>query len=313
MQKISLGRTGLETTIAGLGCGGFSRIGIATKGEAHAASIVRAAYDAGVNFFDTATAYGTQGAVGQGLKGLPRESYILSTKFPYKAKTKEELMPTIEESLRLLRTDHIDVYHIHGVSAEDYPYVRDELLPTLKKAQEQGKIRFPGITEAFGPDTTHAMLKIALPEDLFDVVMVGYNLLNPSAAKEVLPLAAENGVGTLCMFAVRTALSNPAQLKADIAEILQNGQADPALLRPDEDLSFLTQGGVASSIMEAAYRFCRHSAGIDVVLTGTGSQAHLLDNLRSIEGPELPDAVLDRLHALFGGVDSVSGQPKAAR
>jgi L-galactose dehydrogenase len=84
-------------------------------------------------------------------------------------------------------------------------------------------------------------------------------------------------------------------------------------LKADEDLSFLVKNGVAGSIMEAAYRFCRHSAGIDVVLTGTGNKAHLLDNLASIEGPKLPDEILQRLQALFGSVDSVSGQPKAAQ
>ena len=60
--------------------------------------------------------------------------------------------------------------------------------------------------------------------------------------------------------------------------------------------------------MEAAYRFCRHTPGIGVVLTGTGEKAHLMDNLRSLEEPKLPQNVLDRLAALFGGVDCVSGQ-----
>ena len=83
MQKTILGRTGLEVTVAGLGCGGFSRLGIDRELD-HAASIVRKAYDAGVNFFDTAAIYGTQEAVGKGLNGLPRNSYVLSTKFSYR-------------------------------------------------------------------------------------------------------------------------------------------------------------------------------------------------------------------------------------
>jgi aryl-alcohol dehydrogenase-like predicted oxidoreductase len=60
--------------------------------------------------------------------------------------------------------------------------------------------------------------------------------------------------------------------------------------------------------MDAAYRFCRHTPGIDVVLTGTGSREHLLENLASIEKPPLPPHILEQIEALFGRVDCVSGQ-----
>jgi aryl-alcohol dehydrogenase-like predicted oxidoreductase len=308
MQTVTLGRTGLQAAPAGLGCGGFSRIGLASQGQDHAAGIVRAAYDAGVNFFDTATAYGTQAAVGQGLAGLQRDSYILSTKFPYRGKNADDLTLALETSLRELRTDYVDIYHLHGVAPEDYPQARDIFAPALERLKNEGKIRFAGITEVFGVDTSHRMLQAALPEDLFDVIMVGYNLLNPSAAKTVLPLTREKRVGVLCMFAVRSALSRPEQLRVDIRRILDRGQADPARLDAGETLDFLTQTGAAASIMDAAYRFCRHTPGIDVVLTGTGSAAHLAANLASIQGPPLPAEILDRLESLFGGVDCISGQ-----
>ncbi|MDR1902104.1 MAG: aldo/keto reductase [Treponema sp.] len=308
MQTVTLGRTKLKASVAGLGCGGHSRIGLEKYGSDHAASIVRTAFDEGLNFFDTATAYGTQGSVGKGLAGIPRDAYILSTKFPYKNKTGGELLKTLEESLWELKTDYIDIYHLHGVAPQDYVQVRDSLVPVLQKARQAGKIRFLGITEAFGSNTTHDMFKQALPDDFFDVIMVGYNLLNPSALKTVLPLTREKGVGTLCMFAVRSALSNPAQLKIDIGRILEKGQADPALVPRENTLEFLTRDGVAASIMEAAYRFCRHTPGIDVVLTGTSNPDHLRTNIAAIQGPRLPDAILARLEAMFGKVDCVSGQ-----
>ncbi len=312
MQTTVLGRTGLRVTVAGLGCGGFSRIGVGKYGAEHAAGIVRAAFDAGVTFFDTATVYGTESAVGQGLQGIPRDSYVLSTKFPYSMpgglQGAQALSRTLDESLRALKTDHIDVYHIHGVAAEDYPWVRDALLPEMLRAREQGKIRFVGITERFAVDTSHEMLKLALPENHFGVVMTGYNLLNPSAAQSVLPLAMRNDVGLLCMFAVRSALSNPAQLRIDLERILARGQGGEGLSGDGHALDFLLGPGVAGSIMEAAYRFCRHTPGITVTLTGTAERAHLLDNLRSIQGPPLPRGALDRLAALFGSVDCVSGQ-----
>ncbi|MDR2101513.1 MAG: aldo/keto reductase [Treponema sp.] len=308
MEKVVLGRTGLKVTAAGLGCGGFSRIGIEKYGLDHAAGIVRTAYDEGVNFFDTATVYRTQGAVGKGLEGISRTNYVLSTKFPYKNKTGEDFRKTLEESLRELRTDYIDIYHLHGVAPADYPLVRDTFVPLMQRAKEEGKIRFLGITEVFGMDTAHEMFKTALPEDLFDVIMVGYNLLNPSAAKRVLPVTREKGIGVLCMFAVRRALSDPVQRKADLRRILEHAQADPSLVTEDHTLDFLIREGGASSLTEAAYRFCRHTPGIDVVLTGTGNAAHLKDNLLAIRKPPLPGEVLAKLEAMFGAVDCVSGQ-----
>jgi aryl-alcohol dehydrogenase-like predicted oxidoreductase len=308
MESVVLGRTGLRATVAGLGAGGFSRLGIDAGGPDHAAAIVREAYNRGVNFFDTATAYGTQSAVGKGLAGLPRDSYILSTKFPYRGKSPEDLLPALEESLRELNTDYVDIYHLHGVSPEDYPQVRDTLLPLMIRAREAGKIRFLGITEVFGADTAHVMLQRALPEDHFDVIMTGYNILNPSAAKQVLPLTREKRVGVLCMFAVRSALSKPEQLRIDINRILAARQADPALVSPEHTLDFLVHQGGARTIPEGAYRFCRHTPGIDVVLTGTGSAEHLRENLAAIQGPPLPPAILERLEAMFGGVDCISGQ-----
>jgi aryl-alcohol dehydrogenase-like predicted oxidoreductase len=307
MQTTTLGRTGLTVTVGGLGCGGFSRLGI-DRGEDHAAGIVRAAYDAGVRFFDTATVYGTQAAAGKGLRGIDRGSYVLSTKFPYQGKTAADLKSALEESLRELNTDYVDIYHLHGVAPEDYPRARDLFVPAMRKLKQEGKIRFLGITEVFARDTAHEMFDLALPEDLFDVIMTGYNILNPSAAKRVLPRAREKNVGVLVMFAVRKALHDAGQLAVDIGRILEKGQADPALIDPQAPLGFLLRDGAATSVMDAAYRFCRHTPGVGVTLTGTGNKAHLLENLASIEKPPLPRSVVETIEALFGTVDCVSGQ-----
>ena len=313
MQSITLGRTELNVTVAGLGTGGFSRIGFFKYGSEHAASVVRAAFDEGVNFFDSSMVYGTESAIGAGLEGISRDRYVLSTKYPYRSmngelKSADDLMAGLESSLRLLQTDYVDIYHLHAVRAEDYEVVNDIFVPVLQKARQQGKIRFPGVTEMFNTDTSHEMLQLILKDDFFDVIMVGYNLLNPSAAKTVLPVASKNGVGTLCMFAVRNALSNPEYLEKTLRQILDLNQADTELLGEDEDLSFLITEGGAKSIAEAAYRFCRHTPGLDVILTGTGNVEHLKENLISIEMPPLPKSVTDKLQALFGKVDCVSGE-----
>jgi L-galactose dehydrogenase len=312
MGTNTLGRTGLKVTTAGLGCGGHSQLGMFTKGIDNAVAVVRRAYALGVNFFDTAHVYGTQPAVGKALEGIRRDSYIVSTKFPYShqgvLQDAGALEKALDQALRELKTDFVDIYHLHGVKPEDYTGARDRFYPELLKMKEKGKIRFIGITEMFGADTAHKALTLALADDLWDVMMAGYNILNPSAAKTILPEAIKRNVGVLNMFAVRKALSDPAQLREDVLKILAAGQADPNLVKLDNTLDFLTEEGYARTIMEAAYRFCRHTTGINVTLTGTGDVKHLEDNLKSLALPPLPDHVLERLDAMFGRVDCVSGQ-----
>ena len=312
MRTTKLGRTGLTVTVAGLGCGGGSKLGLSKFGEEHAASVVRAAYDEGVTFFDTATKYGTQPAVGKGLEGLPRDSYVLSTKFDFvnkadkSIKRPEEFWTALEDSLTALKTDYIDIYHLQGIFHDRYQEITERFVPEMIKAREQGKIRFPAASEDFPGDLDHKMMKQGLKDDFFDVYMLGFNFLNPSATKEILPLCQEKGVSTLVMYAVRNALSNPEKLKATIAKILDGGQGGP-MLSADEDLSFLVKSGAAKTIPEAAYRYVSHTPGINVCLTGTGNIEHLKANIAAINGEKLPEEILAKLAALFGNVDCVSG------
>jgi aryl-alcohol dehydrogenase-like predicted oxidoreductase len=312
MKTVTLGRSGLAASVAGLGTGGHSALGIKAKGQDHAAAIVRAAYEAGVNLFDTATKYGTQAAVGQGLVGLPRDSYILSTKFNFVDKDRglkpaAELAAALDESLRELRTDYVDIYHLQGIFHDMYAPVCEAYMPALIKAKEAGRIRFLAVSEDFPGDMDHKMLRLALKDDCFDVFMLGYNILNQSAAVTALSQAKAQGVGTLCMYAVRNALSDPAKLRANIRKILDAGQADPALLKEDEDLSFVVKAGAAQSVTEAAYRFAAHTPGLDVILTGTGNVEHLRENVASIRGQALPVDILEKLTRMFGAVNCVAG------
>jgi aryl-alcohol dehydrogenase-like predicted oxidoreductase len=150
------------------------------------------------------------------------------------------------------------------------------------------------------------MLQESLKENLWDVVMVGFNLLNPSARKTVWPLTQKQGVGVLDMFAVRRALSRPERLKEICAELVQKGAIAKNLLDGKEPMEFLLQDSDAS-LAEVAYRFCRHERGVDVVLTGTGDPAHLKENVSAILKPPLPQATLDKLEKLFGGLDYLTG------
>lgn len=313
MDYTTLGKTGLKVSVAGLGCGGPSRLGMRgdAGAEVHAVGLIKQALDLGVNFLDTAQNYGTEGVVGKAIAGWPRDSVVISTKktlpTPEDANPEALILEGVEKSLKLLGTDYIDIYHLHGVEPKDYEFAQSRLLEPMRRLQEQGKIRFIGVTEGFVVDTTHTMLEDSLKKNLWDVVMVGFSLLNPSARKNILPLTEKSGVGVLDMFAVRRALSQPKRLQEMCAELVAKGVLDKSAIDLDDPLGFLLQETDAASLPEAAYRFCRHERGIDVVLTGTGNADHLKENVRAILKPPLPQAALVKLEELFGGLDSLTG------
>ena len=309
MNYVTLGRTGLRVSVAGLGCGGPSRLGMRDgASEEQCADIIRRAFDLGVNFLDTAEVYGTEGVVGRALKGMPRDKVVISTKKKFPLDDPKdpagETRRSIEQSLRLMGTDYIDVYHIHGVEPQEYDYAVANVLPVLVKLREEGKIRFVAISEAFVDDMTHKMLTRGVPENHWDVIMVGFNILNQSAGRAVFPKTLAADVGTLVMFAVRKAFSNPKRLREVCGELKQKGLID---YDGDDPLAFAVGAGKASSFVDAAYRFCRYQPGAHVILTGTGSAEHLKQNIESINKPPLPEEVVGRLREMFKRVDSVTG------
>ena len=298
----------------GLGCGGHSRLGLALgKSPENAERIVKDAIALGVNFVDTAESYGTEETVGRALVGVPRDSVVVSTKLSInenkQRSTPADFARRFEGTLERLAMDHVDILHLHGVAPADYPYARDVLHPAMLQLQRQGKLRHIGITEGFRGDTAHAMLINAVQNDaaLWDVIMVGFNLLNPSARKTILPYTQKHGIGTLCMFAVRRALSQPAAARDLVADLVKSGEVSAGALDDERPLDFLTAAGAATSVTEAAYRFCLHEPGLDVILSGTGDPEHLRENAAFLSGPLLPTDVTDRLDRVFGEVDSVSG------
>jgi aryl-alcohol dehydrogenase-like predicted oxidoreductase len=111
----------------------------------------------------------------------------------------------------------------------------------------------------------------------------------------------------LNMFAVRRALSQPNRLKEMVGELIQKGYIARGAVNSDEPLDFVLGDSDAQTLPEAAYRYCRHTPGVDVVLTGTGNPAHLQENIAAILKPPLPQPVLEKLAALFGKLDFLTG------
>lgn len=312
MDYTTLGRTGLRVSVMGLGCGGPSKVGMHTgRSRAESVRLIRGALDLGVNLVDTAEQYHTEDLVGEALRGVPRDSVVVCTKRSTwetgPAPSPEAFTKSLEDSLRRLRMDCVDVYHLHGVRPGIYTQARDALVPVMLKLRNQGKIRFLGITEAFELDPAHTMLREALHDDCWEVMMVGFNLLNQTARETVFPVTRAKNIGTVLMFAVRRALSRPARLLETLDDLVARGKIDAAELGERHRLDFLVDEGAAESVIDAAYRFCRHEPGVDVVLSGTGSTEHLRANARSLCRPDLPAAARERLMRLFAGVDDVVG------
>lgn len=314
IEKRTLGRTGLEVTLVGLGGGGNSRLGLSSgKPESHAADVVRAALDMGVNLIDTARVYGTEGPVGQGIRGRLRDQLVISSKSPYLDDQKvllsaEAFRENIHTSLRTLGLETIDLYFIHGLRRDFYDHARERFVPVLQDARQAGKVRFFGITEAFESDTGHDMLRNAVQHNDWDVMMVGFNLLNPTARERVFPFTQAKAIGTLGMFAVRRGLIDADLLRVLLNRLSADGQIDPKLAKAADLMDALGLRGASKSLSEAAYRFAAYEPGMDCVLSGTSNPAHLRDNIDAVAQGPLPPAVVQHLGQLFGHIDTISGQ-----
>jgi L-galactose dehydrogenase len=311
VETALLGRTGLNVSVAGLGCGGPSRLG-QTQGasERESVRVVERALELGVNYLDTAEAYGTEAIVGKAI-ARKRDDVVVSTKAQVRSAVggaigPSELRSRLVNSLERLRCEFVDVFHLHGVREEDYDRCVSELVPELERLRDEGLIRFLAISEHFVEEPDHRMLRRALEDDYWDVMMVGFNLLNPSARRYVFPIAVQNNIGIEIMFAVRRVLSDPEKLQMTIAELVKEGYLEMGVAT-EAPLAFLLENGAAGSVVDAAYRFARHEPGSHVVLTGTGNTKHLEENICSLTRGPLPRTALDKVEELFGKLEHVTG------
>jgi aryl-alcohol dehydrogenase-like predicted oxidoreductase len=186
LPTTTLGRTGLEVTRLGIG-GAYCK-----TPEGY-----RAALDVGVNYLDTARAYGDgddERVVGEAIAGRRRE-IVLATKTVQR--DAEGARKDLEESLRLLRTDYVDVWHIHYLNTEAE---REQALgpggayEAAIRAREQGLVRFIGVTG-------HEWAEVgkAVATGLFDTVLCWYNCAMREPEELVFPFAQEHGTGVVIM------------------------------------------------------------------------------------------------------------------
>ena len=200
MEKMILGRTGLEISRSGFGALPIQRVSFE-----EAARLLNRALDAGINYIDTARAYSdSEAKIGAGI-GNRRSEFFIATKTH--AKTGEALKKDLETSLREMKTDVIDVYQFHNPGFVPVPGGEDGLYDAAVQARSEGKIRFIGITQ-------HSIERAfqAVNSGLYDTMEYPFNHLSTERDRELVRLCGEKNVGFVAMKALSGGLVTDARL-----------------------------------------------------------------------------------------------------
>lgn len=187
MEKMRLGRTNMNVCRTGMGCLPLQRIS-----QKEAVSLIRRAFDNGIDFFDTARNYtDSESKVGEALKGH-RSAVVIATKST--AKTGKELLSELETSLKELQTDVIDLYQFHVAQKVHRPEDEDGLYAAALAAKEKGLIRHIGITFHRLP-----LALDAAQSGLYETVQFPLSYLSSPEDLELIELCRKHDVGLIAM------------------------------------------------------------------------------------------------------------------
>ena len=332
MQLRVFGRTGMQLSVLGFGCGAVG--GFMVRGDpADQERVIARAIAAGVNYFDTAVQYGdgeSERNLGRVLQKLKPADVVVGTKVRIPPDTfgriADAITTSLDGSLARLGLERVDIFHLHntitetgGGSALSVRQVLDDVMPAFERLRGQGKIGLLGMT-AIG-DT--AALQQVIDARAFDSAQVVYNMLNPSAA-EALPAnypaqdygrlfesteAAGVGVvgirvlagGALSGSAERHPIAGPAP------EPIGSAMHYDADVERARRLIPLVEEGFAASLTEAATRFALSHPAMGTILVGMATPQQFEDALAAVEKGPLPRAALDRLANLR---QTFAGEPR---
>jgi aryl-alcohol dehydrogenase-like predicted oxidoreductase len=332
MQLRDFGRTGMQVSVLGFGCGAVG--GFMVRGDpAEQERVVARALAVGVNYFDTAVQYGdgeSEKNLGRVLRKLKPANAIIGTKVRLPpgdfGRIAAAVANSLDGSLARLRLERVDIFHLHnpitesgGGSALSVKQVLGDVVPAFERLRAQGKIRFLGLT---GVGDTAALRQV-IDARAFDSAQIVYNMLNPSAA-EPLPKnypaqdygrlfdatkAAGVGVvgirvlagGALSGSTERHPIAGPAPEPIGSA-LSYDADVDRA-----RRLMPLVKEGFAGSLTEAATRFALSHLAMGTILVGLATPQQFEDALAAVQKGPLPQAALDRLSALR---QAFSGEPR---
>lgn len=289
MRYRDLGTTGLRVSVLSLGSGGPNRLGQKKYvPRPRITDLIRLAIDMGINFFDTSPTYWESEAIlGEALSEIPRDRYIIATKFCPVSEgsvvSPKRVVESVERSLKRLHTDTIDLLQFHLVTIDIYQKVIESLMPVLENLRREGKFRFLGITESTSRDRCHDMLGMALEDDVFDTIMLAYGPTNRAAEQKILHAAAKKGVGVISVASVRQILFQTNGRRYAISGLFKPGTNMFHSCRiNDEGNSETTHWDISDPAH--AYKYSISHTAVSTVLTGTTNAEHLVNNAFAVLG-----------------------------
>jgi aryl-alcohol dehydrogenase-like predicted oxidoreductase len=322
-----LGKTGLRVSALGFGCGAVGGLFVAGDAREQERAVARA-IEAGVNYFDTAQAYGqgrSEENLGRALRQRPereRAGVIVGTKVQLQAGDLERIAEAVtvaaEVSLRRLQVGRLDLFQLHNPVCVQHRPGRnwitlaeaEEAATALRALQARGKIRHWGIN---GLGDTEAVLD-AIERTGAETVQIHYNLLNPSAGRAVaadfpfqdyglaLRRAADVNMGVIAIRVLAGgALAGTAERHPNALQVVDPIATsevfadDVALARQFE---YLVREGKARTLAEAAIRFAIAGPGVSTALVGISSLEQLEQAIAAAERGPLPADVIERLQVV---------------
>jgi L-galactose dehydrogenase len=300
MDYRKLGKTDLNLSLVGFGGAALGGVfGNVDPGEGMRA--VHLAVDSGINFFDTSPYYGitlAETRLGAALVGK-RERVVLATKcgrygmneFDFSAK---RVTASIDESLRRLQTDYVDLFQVHDLEFGDAQQIIEETIPALRRLQQQGKARYIGIT-GYLPKLLRRIAEAAPVDSI--LTYCHYNLMNTDMDEVLTAFAREHGIG----------LINAAALHMGI--LTENGPAEwhpaPRAVRDAGKRAAEFCRSRGADIADVALRFSLDHPYVSSTLVGMANTRQVeasLELLRTSTDPELLRQVEAILAPVFNHV-----------
>ena len=291
MEKLDLGKTGLQVTRLGLGLAEVSRQNESAAAE-DVGRVLNAALDGGINFIDTAACYGNTEELIGATVAHRRNEYILATKCghviegasgePWTAPVVEE---SIDRSLARLRTDHLDLIQLHSCGVEVLE--QGEVIDVLIKAKEAGKTRFVG----FSGDNEAAHW--AVDSGIFDTLQTSFNLVEQHArTKRLFERAEARGMGII----IKRPIANGAWGKAKSPYTY----ADEYFRRAQIMTKMGDLPGATEDAILLAMGFVFAHPEVDTAIVGTHTPSHVTSNIELVEQRlPIPAETVEELHRRF--------------
>jgi len=302
MQYRNLGRTGIKVTPYGLGALMFATQ-VGNSDPEDSIRVIHTALDSGINLIDTADAYGdSEEIVGRALKGR-RDHVVLTTKVSrpmgtdpnQQGASRRWIMTAIENSLRRLQTDHIDVYQVHRPDPETDI---EETLSAMTDLVRSGKVRAIGTSTMPASDLVEAQW-VAERRGLerFRTEQPPYSILNRSIEREVLPVAQRYGMGILVWGPLGQGMLTGRVRRGQDTEVrrakMHKAFSDDRRLDAVEQLIPLAREA-GLSMTHLAMAFAIAHPGVTSALLGARTMEQLDDLLAGVD-VALTDEVLDRI------------------